>query len=216
MAALTANIGDLLGLNNRTPVVLNNVNDNLAERLEAERRRRIDAIDAEIKHFNEATRHKQATKVRRLARNKRDMLILELHALTVTRTKKDGTRFMQAKPGQAARVQAIRNELDTVSVACRPEHGYPCPPPRRSELYPQGGAWKHRKGNEIANTRGELQRLQTYAFNAHRTGKVDVEAMTKMAAHCQRLERKLSLLGTETHIRKQQGTKYYRAVADAR
>ena len=219
MAALTVTFGELLGLNDRQPVVNNNnvrVNDNLAERLEAERRRRIDAIDAENNRLAEINRRKEAAKARRNAIAQRDMLIAELHKNTVVRTKKDGSRYMAAKPGKANLVRFIRYNLEPIAKQCRPNNGYPAPPPRRSDLYPKGGTWKHRRGNEIANVRGELTRLQTYAFNAHRAGKVDTEAMTKMAAHCQRLERRLALLGTETHVRRQQGTKYYRAVADAR
>lgn len=219
MAALTANIGELLGLNDRQPIVNNsnvNVSDNLAQRLEAERRRRIDAIDAEAKRLFNANQKRKAAKARRNAIARRNELITELHSLVVFKTRKDGSRFMQAKPGQATHVKWLRNELETVSAQCRPANGYPCPPPRRSNLYPVGGTWKHRRGNEIGNIRGELSRLQTYAFNAHKAGKVDNDAMVKMAAHCQRLERKLQLLGSQTNIRKQQGTKYYRAVVDAR
>lgn len=219
MAALTVTFGELLGLNDRQPVVNNNnvrVNDNLAERLEAERRRRIDAIDAEAKRFFDLDQKRKAAKAKRNFIARRNELIAQLHQLTVVRTRKDGSRYMAAKPGKAVEVKWLRNALDTVVVHCRPDNGYPCPPPRRSELYPKGGTWKHRRGNEIANVRSELTRLQTYAFNAHRAGKVDNDAMVKMAAHCQRLERRLALLGTETHVRRQQGTKYYRAVADAR
>jgi len=218
-AALTVTFGELLGLNEYKPVVQTSnlhINDNLIERLEHARVKRIAAIDAEVKKQAEIARRKEAAKAKRNAIARRNDLIAELHNRTVVRTRKDGTRYMAAKPGQANYVKFIRNELANVSTQCRPDNGYPAPPPRRSDLYPKGGTWKHRRGNEIANVRGELTRLQTYAFNAHRAGKVDNDAMTKMAAHCQRLERRLALLGTETHIRRQQGTKYYRAVADAR
>ena len=217
MAALTVTIGETIGLNNRQPITTTNkVNDNLAERLEAERRRRLDAIDAEVKRQAEIVRRKEAAKAKRKAIDARNEIITILHRETVVRTRKDGSRYMVAKPGRAKTVRFIRNELAKVAVECRPANGYPAPPARRSDLYPKGGKFKHVRGNEIANVRGELNRLQTYAFNAHRAGKVDNDAMAKMAAHCQRLERKLQLLGSETHIRRQQGTKYYRAVSDAR
>lgn len=264
MAALTVTFGELLGLNDRQPVVNNNnvrVNDNLAERLEAERRRRIDAIDAENNRLAEINRRKEAAKARRNAIAQRDMLIAELHKNTVVRTKKDGSRYMAAKPGKANLVRFIRYNLEPIAKQCRPNNGYPCPPPRRSPLYPKGGAWKHRPGNPLAQLQGEYSRLSQYVRTLcdHddrmiEKGEASVmydakgnprRALRNMLAHCARLERKIDLLfkvkttclncgnetkngktycsmvcrgnaTSETNVRRRPGTKYYRAVVDAR
>lgn len=263
MAALTASIGEMLGTHSRTPIAeTNRVNhDDLARRLENERRRRIAEIDAEVQRQAEALRQRKAAKARRKALNRRNELVAKLHSLVTFRSRKDGSRYMVAKPGYKADVKWLRFELTVVAMDCRPANGYPAPPPRRTELYPKGGAWKHRPGNPLAQLQGEYSRLSQYVRTLcdHDDQMVDKgepsvmynddgeprRALRNMLAHCARLERKIDLLfkvkttclncgnetkngktycsmacrgnaTSETNIRRRPGTKYYRAVVDAR
>lgn len=54
-------------------------------------------------------------------------------------------------------------ELFDLAKRCRPPRGYPAPPIRRSEAYPEGGTWGKLKGvPDITCKRGELDRLMKY------------------------------------------------------
>lgn len=63
-------------------------------------------------------------------------------------------------------------ELFELAERCRPPRGYPAPPLRRTETYPQGGLWgKPHNVPHIECMRGELDRLMKYCetiYNAER------------------------------------------------
>jgi hypothetical protein len=63
-------------------------------------------------------------------------------------------------------------ELFELAARCRPPRGYPAPPMRRSDTYPEGGTWGKPKGmSDIDMKRGEFDRLATYCetvYNAER------------------------------------------------
>lgn len=135
----------------------------LAEKAEAARKER------EAKLAKERTLKAKAA---RIARNRRDAAIAIILANSRVALRKDGSRYLRSNPGKADVVKvAMFNAAHEASKA-RPEHGYPCPPPRRSDAYPAGGLWGKPQGmTDIEIKRGEMARLSKYAeacYNAER------------------------------------------------
>lgn len=155
----------------------------LADGIRIARIKRIEEMNAQIaEEKREAARkakerkleaeRKLKAKARNIARNRRDAAVAQILANTTIGTRKDGSRFLRAKAGKGAIVKQAQAEARFQADCARPEHGYPCPPPRRSEAYPQGGLWgKPRDMADIDVKRGEHDRLMKYAetcYNAER------------------------------------------------
>jgi len=197
----------------------------LAEGIRLARIQQREAIDQAIAREREAERLREAkrreAREARLAKQKRivlraerDALIVSILANSTVGVRKDGSRFLRAKPGKAAEIKAAQARVMACNSFVRPERGYPAPPPRRSEDYPAGGAWGHRKGNEVRVLGGEFQRLLAYSQHVYsREG--DTDRVKRMCEHLRRLDRKLTILGSETHVRKV-AKHNYQAKRDAR
>lgn len=142
----------------------------LADGIRVARMRRVAEIEAQLKADKEQERKdrveaklRNERKVIAKLRNERDMLVVNILTSTVTGVRKDGSRYMRAKAGKAAEVKAMQERVEMLNTSVRPKSGYPAPPPRRSDAYPQGGLWAKPAGvDDITIKRGEYNRLVTY------------------------------------------------------
>jgi len=144
------------------------------------------------------------------ARRMRDTAIARIHELSYSRKLKGGGGKL------VPRRKELRGELEQAMTAAkvyanlaRPEHGYPRPPRAYDPEFPAPKAKPQRKDNmDYTKLMTERNRL-TFWLSVLESRKATDETRERVAAHIERLEKKLRFMGQNDHIRKTPGTKTY-------
>jgi hypothetical protein len=151
--------------------------------------RRIDKVNSQLN----PPREPSDKKLHRRARYARDVAVCNL---VVTRP--STARFNE----QSAYAQEL-------AVTCRPANGYPAPPFRRGEEYPDGGLLKAPKGGvSMKHMAAERDRMATCMRTIYKAEGYS-DRLLRMYNHYEWLNATLKAMSKNPHMRKSRGSKTY-------
>ena len=112
----------------------------------------------------------------RHAREQRDAAIREIHSLSYTRKRKDGTRFLVPRHKEwRGKLRVAQAEAQAWAWLCRPYHGYP-KPPRFDHEFPR----VQRQRTKHAQVSAEIRNLEFWhdVLEARGEGEAVLERVT--------------------------------------
>jgi len=116
----------------------------------------------------------------RHAREQRDAAIREIHSLSYTRKRKDGTRFLVPRHKEwRGKLRVAQAEAQAWAWLCRPYHGYP-KPPRFDHEFPR----VQRQRTKHAQVSAEIRNLEFWhdVLEARGEGEAVLERVTSHGA----------------------------------
>lgn len=171
--------------------------DNLRNEL-SQINRRLHVVERMIaKHNGFEKQEKELTdeQLYRLAKEERDNhIVLMIHVERINPMKADDD---------------LREMGLELAYQARPEHGYPAPPFRRGEDYPQGALDNPPKETSLEHITGERDRL-TQCIMTLISKEGTTERVVRMINHLERVDRYSQVLcSRNAHVRAKRGTKEY-------